>query len=295
MPTAAGTRNAGRGVRRPRELSASGWWDVLRAVKDGVSEDRLTIIAAGVAFYALLAVFPALAALVSLYGLMFDPQAVVQQLESMRGVLPAQAIDLVLRQMQSLQGDRGALGWGVAGGLLLALWTSSVGVRALIKALNAAYDTSEQRGFLKRAGLSLLLTLCAIVVVSIAIAAIVVLPASAGLAGEGSGLGGVIQVLRWPLVAAMFGFGAAVIYRYGPCRPRPAWRWVSWGAAIATALWLVGSALFSWYVSNFGRYNETYGSMGAIVILLLWFLLSAFVVLVGAEINVELERRRRAA
>ncbi|HSC87844.1 MAG TPA: YihY/virulence factor BrkB family protein [Polyangiaceae bacterium] len=287
--------SAGRGqeprVDRPRDLSAGGWWDVLSSVKDRVAEDRLTIIAAGVAFYALLAVFPALATLFSIYGLMFDPQAVTQQLGSLRGVVPGRAVDLVLGQVQALQGHRGALGWGAAGGILVTLWTSSLGVNALIKALNAAYDTRAQRGYLRRAGLALVLTVCAIVVAMVAIAAIVVLPALAGRASEGTWITGLIQVLRWPVIAAVFWLGAAVIYRYGPCRQRPAWHGVNWGAAVATALWLFGSGLFSWFVANFGRYNETYGSMGAVVILLLWFLLSAFAILVGAAINAELERR----
>jgi membrane protein len=296
MATAASTREGqGFGAGRPRHVSAGGWRESLARIRNQVAEDRLTVIAAGVAFFALLAVFPALATLVSIYGLVFDPQAITQQLESLRGVVPGRAVDLMLGQVQFLQSHRGALGWGAAGGVLITLWTSSAGVRALIKALNAAYDINERRSFLKRAGLSLLLTLCAIGVVLVAIAAVVVLPASAGLAREGSWATGLIQVLRWPLVAAVFWLGAAVIYRYGPCRPRPAWRRVSWGAGAATLLWLVGSGLFSWYVSNFGRYNETYGSMGAVMILLLWFLLSAFAVLLGAEINVELERRRNAS
>jgi membrane protein len=292
----AATADAGRGrdATRPGEVSAAGWRDVLLRVKRQIAADHVLIIAAGVAFYALLAVFPALAALVSVCGLVLDPSSVTQQLESLRGVVPGQAVDLMLGQLQGLaQTPRGALGWGVAGGVLLALWTASAGVRALIKALNVAYDAEERRSFLRRAGLALLLTLCAIAVAIVALAAIVVLPAAQGFVGEDSWLRGAIQVARWPLVAVLFGLGAAVIYRYGPCRRRARWAWVIWGAVIATVLWLVGSAAFSWYVSHFGSYNRTYGSMGAVVILLLWFLLSSFVLLIGAEINAELERQTR--
>jgi membrane protein len=291
MRTAAAAVAEEPGVDRAQGTSAGGWWNLLLRVKAQVSEDRLDIIAAGVAFYALLAVFPALATLVAVFGLAFDPQAVTQQLESLRGVVPGRALDLVLGQVQSLHRARGALGWGVGGGILVTLWISSVGVRALIRALNAVYRTVSRRSYVRRAALALGLTLSAIGVTLVAIAAIVILPAVAGLVGEDSSLGGLIQVLRWPVIAAVFWLGTAVIYRYGPCRDRPAWRWVNRGATIATLVWLIGSALFSWYVSSFGRYNEIYGSMGAVVILLLWFLLSAFVILVGAEINVELERR----
>ena len=282
---------SGARIDRAQDISAGGWWNLLLRVKHQVDEDRLTIIAAGVAFYALLAVFPALAALVSIYGLAFDPQAIAQQLESLGGFVPRRALDLMLDRVQSLQDERSALGWGVAGGILVTLWISSVAVRALIRALNAVYATDSRRSYLRRAALALGLTLCAVGVTLVAIAAIVVLPAAAGLVGEGSWLGGLVQVLRWPVIAAVFWLGTAVIYRYGPCRDRPDWRWVNWGATFATLVWLTGSALLSWYVSSFGRYQELYGSMGAVVILMLWFLLSAFVILVGAEINVELERR----
>jgi membrane protein len=272
--------------------AAADWWTILREVKHRVEEHRLPITSAGLAFYALLSVVPALATLVSAYGLAFDADDVTRQLAALRGVVPGSALDLVLDQVGALQSHPRALGWSVAGGLLLTLWTSSVGVRALIRALNTVYDTDRQRSFVMRAGLSLMLTLGAIAVALVAIAAVVVLPAAAGFAGESSWLSGLVQQLRWPVLAGVFWLGAAVIYRYGPCRRPAAWRWVSQGAAVATMLWLAGSGAFSWYVSNFGRYNETYGSMGAVVILLLWLLLSAFTLLVGAEFSAELERRR---
>jgi len=279
--------------RRSRQNAAMGWRDLLVEVKEKIQKDRLGIIAAGVGFYGLLAVFPALAALVSIYGLVFDPQTVTQQLELMRGAVPSQAVDVLLKQLQGLQGDRTSLGWSAAGALLITLWTSSVGVRALIEALNVTYDTHERRSFIERAGLALLLTVCAIASAAVAVAGIVILPVAAQLVGEGSWMKGLVQWLRWPAIAALFGLGAAIIYRFGPCRPRAEWRDVAWGALDATVLWVLGSAAFSWYVSNFGRYNEVYGSMGAVVILLLWFFLSAFVLLVGAEINAALERSRQ--
>ncbi|MEO8040348.1 MAG: YihY/virulence factor BrkB family protein [Betaproteobacteria bacterium] len=292
--TIEGRAESTSGDRRARQNANVGWRDLLVEVKDEIQKDRLGIIAAGVGFYGMLAVFPALAAVVSIYGLVFDPQTVTQQLESLRGVVPSQAVDVVLEQLHGMQGDRATLGWSAAGALLITLWTSSVGVRALIKALNVTYDSQEKRGFIARAGLALLLTVSAIASAVVAVGGIVVLPVAAQFVGGGSWMKGLVQWLRWPAIAGLFGLGAAVMYRFGPCRPTPEWRDVAWGALVATVLWVLGSAAFSWYVSNFGRYNEVYGSMGAVVILLLWFLLSAFVLLVGAEINATLERSRRS-
>ncbi len=288
--------SGGPRIACPRDLTRSGWLDVLRRVKEQIAADRLSVIAAGVAFYALLAVFPALSALVGLSGLLFDPHQVGRQVSSLGGVVPAEAVKLLMGQLRDLsQSDRTALGLGVAGGLLLALWSSSAGVRTLMKALNVAYDVRERRGFLRRTGLALALTLGVVVGGVVAIGAVVVLPAILHFVGLGDVLRGVVSLARWPIVAALFWLGAAVMYRYGPSRSPPKWLWVTWGASVATVLWLVGSALFSWYVSSFGNYNETYGSIGGVVILLMWFLLSAFSLLIGAELNAELERQAKGS
>jgi membrane protein len=254
-------------------------------LKDKIVGDRLTVIAAGVAFYGLLASFPTLAALVSIVGLVVDPQQVSDHLRSLGSLLPPEAAEVLVGQLRDLvsTGSR-ALGLGFAGSLLLALWGSSAGMRVLMKALNAAYDVHESRSFVLRAGVSLLLALGAIFVVLFAMLAIVVVPGLIGWLGLDVVLQTTLQWLRWPIMAVTFWLGLVLLYRYGPDQ-RPPWSWADWGALVAVMLWLGGSSLFSWYVGNFGNFNKTYGSMGAVVVLLLWFLLSAWAVLLGAEIN----------
>jgi membrane protein len=273
-------------------IPARGWWDITKRVNRQIKQDRLSIIAAGVAFYGLLAVFPGLIALVGLYGLAFDPQQVEQQMAALSGILPQEARQVLLTQLRDLTTtDRTALGIGAIGGLLLALWSASAGMRTLMEALNVAYDEEEKRGFIRFYGTALLLTLAAILGAVIAIGMVIALPVVLKLVGLAEALKWLIAVAAWPILVGMMLLGLAVVYRYGPSRVQPRWRWVSWGAVTATVLWVVGSALFSLYVTRFGNYNETYGSVGAIVILLMWFLLSSYAVLIGAELNAEMERQ----
>jgi membrane protein len=284
----------GRDAQRPTEIPRPGWRDIAIRVKNEIAKDRLSIISAGVAFYGLLASLPALGALVSIYGLLFDPRQVTDQIAAMRGFMPSEAVDLILGQLQELaRADTKALGLGVLGGVVLALWSASAGVRTMMEALNVAYNETEKRGFFKRVLLSLALTLANVLIGIVAIAAVVVLPAVLELVGLGGVLETVVYWLRWPIVAAVFWFGLMVMYRYGPSREHPRWTWVSPGGIVVTVLWLLGSVLFSFYVEHFGNYNKTYGSMGAVVILLMWLLLSAYLVLIGAEINAETERQTR--
>ena len=291
--TGAGT-DAGREAESPAQIPARGWGNILSRVKQRMREDNLSIISAGVAFYALLSLFPALAAMVAIYGLVADPQQVESQVASLSAMLPAQAAELITGQLHDLvQTDRTALGLGAAVGVLLALWSASKGVRTLMAALNVAYHEEESRGTLKLLATSLLLTLAAIAGFIVAIGIVVALPLAARFLGLGEALQDVIAYARWPVVAVAVIVGLAVMYRYGPSRAEPRWKWVSAGAVIATVLWIAGSALFSLYASRFGNYNETYGSMGAVVILLMWLLLSAYVVLIGAAINAEMERQTR--
>jgi membrane protein len=284
----------GREARSPREIPARGWWDITRRVLSQMKEDRLSIVAAGVAFYGLLAVFPALIALVAIYGLAFDPAQVEEQMASLSGMLPPDAREILLASLHDLtQTDRSALGAGAIGGIVLALWSASSGMRTLMEALNVAYDEEESRGFIRFYGTALLLTLGAIVGAIVGIAIVVALPVVANFLGLGTALEGVIAVARWPIFAAVLMIGLAIAYRFGPSRRQPRWRWVSPGAVVAMALWIIGSVLFSLYVTRFASYNETYGSFGAVVILLMWFLLSSYAVLVGAELNAEMERQTR--
>ena len=289
---AAAAESRGRQASTPREIPARGWLDITRRVKDQIKRDRLSIIAAGVAFYALLAIFPGLVALVAMYGLFADPAQIERHVAPLSGILPPEAAKIVLTQLHDLVSTtRGALGLGAIAGLLVALWSASSAVRTLMEALNVAYDEEERRGLVRFYGTALILTVGGVIAVILAIGLVVGLPAVLNFIGLSSLLETVVSLARWPILALLAIVAFAVIYRYGPSRAQPRWRWVSWGATIAVALWIVGSALFSLYVNRFGNYNETYGAAGAVVILLMWFLLSSYAVLIGAEINAEMERQ----
>ena len=283
---------AGREAERPSEIPPRGWFAVLKRVKAEVKEDNVTLLAAGVAFYAMLAIFPAIIAVVTVYGMVADPAQVQSQVGEFAKSLPSGADELLTGQLKSVtQAGRQSLSIGLAVSLLAVLWTASGGVQGLVKGLNLVYDEKETRGFLKLRGLSLLLTLGAILMAVVAIALVAVFPAvvddlKLGQAGQLAA-----SIARWVVLALLVLSAVAVLYRYAPDRANPRWRWVSWGAVVALVLWLLGSIGFSWYVDNFGKYNQTYGALAAVIILLLWLFLSAFVVLLGAEIDAEIERQ----
>ncbi len=280
----------GRDADRPGDIPTQGWKDVLVRVKDQLKADQVPLLSAGVAFYVLLALFPAIAALVSVYGLVADPAQVQQQVANVTDALPQSAQQLVVDQLQSVVSGAGqGVGITLVLGLLASLWAASSGMKHLVEAVNAAYDEPETRGFLKLRGLALALTVGGIVFGVVAIGLIAVLP----VALRGLSLGGtgqlVARIVAFVLLAGGFGTALAVLYHYAPDRDRPRWRWVSWGAVIATVVWIVASVAFSFYVSNFGSYGETYGSIGAVVVLMLWLAITAFAVILGAEIDSEME------
>jgi membrane protein len=284
----------GREAGSPAEIPPRGWWDVLVRIKKRMARDRLSIVAAGVAFYALMSIFPALVALVALYGLAFNPDQVTAHMQALGGMLPKQASDMVLAQLHDLTQTNGtALGAGAIVGVLLALWSASAGMRTCMEALNVAYNEEEKRGTVRFYGTALILTLSAIVGVSVIMAILVAVPLAANFLGSGETARTIASLARWPLVAVAVMAGLAILYRYGPSRQEPRWQWVSHGALLATVLWIIGSVLFSLYVSHFANYNATYGSAAAVVILLTWFLLSSYIVLIGAEVNAESERQTR--
>jgi membrane protein len=285
----------GRTATRPRDIPWQGWKDIARRVKGELEKDNMSFVAAGVAFYALLAVFPALAALVVIYGLVADPTDIEQQFRQFGAILPPDAQRVIGSQLQTIAGHAsGALSLGLLVSLGFALWTASRGMTSLITALNIVYNEREQRNFWQLNGLSLLLTLGAILFAVVALGLVVGLPAVFNLLGIGGLVSALISLLAWPLLGVVFLLGLAVVYHYAPCRTRPRWDWTSPGAILATLLWLVGSVLFSFYVASFGNYNEVYGSVGAIVILLTWFYLTAYVILLGAEVNAEMEHQTAA-
>jgi membrane protein len=290
----SGSAEAGRGREAggPRQIPRRGWGDILVRVRREVGDDNLSMISAGVAFYAILALFPAIAALISIYGLIADPNQVEQQVQAASDFLPQEVMTIIEGQMQSVASHPAqALGLGVAAGILFALWSATKGTKSMITALNIVYEEEEHRGFFKLNAVAFLLTLFTIVLAVVTLAVIVVLPVVLGMIGLGSLGETLVQVLRWPILGALVVFTLAVLYRYGPSRHKARWRWTSWGALGATLLWLVASWLFSLYVANFGDYGATYGSVGAVIVLLLWLYVSAFVVLLGAEVNAEMEHQ----
>jgi membrane protein len=287
-----GESSRGRRAETPSQIPKAGWRDILLRVKNKASADQLSIISAGVAFYTLMSIFPALVAAVSIYGLVADPAGIERQLQQVQGVLPADAYSLLESQLQEIvTASGGALGLGLVVGVLVALWSASAAVKTLMTALNVAYDEEERRGFVKFTAVALLLTLGAILFGIVALSVVVALPAIIGFLGLGRFGELAVTILRWPLLAFLVIVALAVVYRFGPSRENPQWQWVSWGAVAATVAWLVASMLFSFYVSNFADYNETYGSLGAVVILMLWLLIGAYVVLLGAELNSEMEHQ----
>ncbi len=284
----------GRTARTPGQISLSGWKDILLRTKKGITEDNLSIVSAGVAFFALLAVFPALAALVSIYGMFLDPATVQNQITALSGILPEQGLELIERQLEQLVASKdGTLSLGAGLGLLIALWSASKGMKALIKAMNIAYQETERRNFLRFNVVAVLFTFEAILFVIFSLTLVVVFPVVLNFVGLSILVEKLTSILRWPLLAAFVMVALGLLYRYAPNRKTPRFSWLSWGAAIATLLWIAMSVLFSQYVSHFGDFNTTYGSIGAVVVLLMWFYLSAFVVVLGAKLNAEMELQTR--
>jgi membrane protein len=282
----------GRQAERPQDIPRAGWRDILWRCKSEITEDHISMIAASIAFYGLLAMFPAVAAIISLWGLLFDPQQIAQQIQTISGALPQEAAGIVNDQANAVASNAGTgISLAAIGGILFALYGASKGMKAMIEGLNMIYDEEEERGFIKLNVVTLALTIGLIATMIVVLGLVTVLPALLGSLGLGEVFEALLRYARWPLLLVVALVGLGVLYRYAPCRDEPEWKWVTPGALVATALWLVGSIAFSIYVSNFGSYNETYGSIGAVVILLMWFWLSAFIVLLGAELNSEIERQ----
>jgi membrane protein len=284
----------GREADHPGEIPARGWKDIVWRAWAEISDQNLFLIAGGVTYAVLLALFPGLAALVSVYGIAFDTGQIEKQVAALSGVLPVQTQELLSQEMHSLvEGSKGALGVAAIAGLLLAFWSASRGMSGLITAINIAYEEKERRSFLKFNLIALGLTLGAVVGGVLAIALIAILPAAVQLLSVGSATKWLLLLVQWPLLIVLVMAGLALLYRFGPDRDKPQWRWVTPGAIAATGLWIVASIGFTFYVANFNSYNKTYGSLGGVVILLTWLYLSALVVLLGAVINAQSERQTR--
>ncbi|ANY83918.1 hypothetical protein BB934_36025 (plasmid) [Microvirga ossetica] len=289
---AAGEKERGREADTPTQIPTLGWKDILWRTWEEFGQDRIMAVAAGVTYYALLAIFPAIAALVSVYGLVADPATIQEHLNALAGVLPGGALDIIRDQVIRIASQGGGtLGFSFLVGLVLSLWSANAGMKAVIDALNIVYDEEEKRGFVQLNLQSLAFTLGAIAFILLALAAIVVLPIVLDFMGLGSGVEWLLALARWPILLVVVVAGLAMLYRYGPSRDQAEWKWVTPGGLVAAVLWLVVSMLFSWYVANFGSYNETYGSLGAVIGFMTWIWISGIVVLVGAEINAEMEHQ----
>lgn len=284
----------GREAERPWQIPWAGWQDVLWRVWNEISRDNLIDTAASVAFYGVLALYPALIATVSMYGLLADPIDVVKQVNSLTVALPATARSIVLQQLMSIaKSPNTGLTLGFGFSLLFAVFTASSGVAAMMRGINNAYDETETRGWLRQRVLALFFTLGLSLFVVMAVALITLLPPVLAQVGLASSARHVVQWLRWPALAIATMVGLSLLYRYGPNRTPARWRWVTPGAILATLIWTTASFSFSVYAENFGRFNKTYGTLGGAVVLSLWMFLSATAVLVGAALNAELEHQTR--
>lgn len=289
-----GSSNAtdGSDADAPTEIPARGWRDILWRTYGEVNRDRVLAVAAGVTFYGLLAIFPAITAFVSLYGLVADPGTVAEQLLAAEGMLPGGAIEVIRDQIVRISaGNETKLGFAFVIGLGLSAWSANAGVKAVFDALNVAYGEEEKRSFIRLNLTSLVFTLGILVFAVLAIGAVAAIPVVLDYLYLGDVAEWLIWLGRWPVLVAIMMIGLAALYRFGPSRDDAQWKWVSPGAIFASVAWLLGSVLFSWYVASFEDYNKTYGALGAVIALLMWMWLSATIILVGAELNSETERQ----
>jgi membrane protein len=275
----------GRTAESPEEIPARGWWDIAVRVRRRIVADNVDIIAGGLALFALLAAFPALAAAVSIYGLFASPASIAGHLQQFAGALPDAALQILQRQLTQFSQHRlGALRFGVGLGIVLSLWSARKGMVALMKVTNVAYGEKESRGLVKQVLLSLALAVGSVTVFVVVLLLGVAMPLS-------TSAGITAIVVRWTVLFCIAVLALALVYRFAPDRKAPQWRWVTPGSFIAATLWMIGSVLFSLYVRNWGSHGQIYGALGGIVVLVLWFYLSGYIIVLGAEINAEMERQ----
>jgi membrane protein len=282
----------GRRAERPSEIPKAGWRDVLLRVKDDISEKNLSLISAGTAFYAFVAIPSAVTVLISLYGLAFDPQQVQAQVDALRGIMPVEAMTLVRNELIYLTGQsHKTLGIGLIIGFLVALWSANSATTSMIAALNIVYGEREKRNLVTFYAATLGLTFATIIFALLSLGLIAALPVAIDWLPLGNLGKTLASLLRWPILIALFVTGLALTFRYAPCREEPKWRWVSWGAVSGGVLWIIASALFSFYVSHFASYDKSYGSLAGVILLMLWLYVSAYVVLISAELDAEIEHQ----
>ena len=284
----------GRHAQTPAQIPPAGWRDVALRVFHGISENRITTISGGVTFFVLLALFPGLAGLISLYGLFADSTSVAQHLNSLNGILPEGGMQILRDQLQQLTSQPPQkLGFATLASLAISLWSANGGIKAMFEGLNAVYEENEKRSFIKLNAISLALTLAAVAFVIASLLTITVVPKLLSFL-DLPGISEIVNYARWPVLLVAASLMIAVVYRFGPSREQPQWRWISPGSIFAAVTWIAASLLFSWYTAHFGSYNKTYGSLGAAVGFMTWIWISTMVILIGAKINAELEHQTGA-
>lgn len=279
-------------AQSPVEIKPAGWKEIFLRTYQQINEDRLLAIAAGVVFYGLLSLFPAVTALVSSYGLFADASTITDNLRQLAVMLPEGSFVIVQDQVaRVLAKGTGSLSITFVFGILFALWSANAGMKAIMDALNVVYDEEEARSFVRLNLVSLGLTIAALAAILIMAGAVVAVPLLLQHIGIGEQAALLVKFGRWPFLLFLLLFALAVLYRFGPSRRSPRWQWLSVGAVAAAILWIAGSSLFSWYLANFGDYNATYGSLGAVIGLMMWLWMSAAIILAGAELNSEIEHQ----
>jgi membrane protein len=282
----------GRAANSPEDIPPRGWRDILWRVLWSISANRILSTSGSVAFFALLAVFPGVAAIVSLYGLFADASTISKHLVLLSGFLPGGVLQLFADQITLISGQRSeTLGTAFIGGLLVAFVSANSGIAALFDALNVVYDEREKRSLLRFYATTFLFTLAGIVFVLLAIAGVIVLPLMLKFIGSATTTEWLLTIVRWPILLVTIVVSLACIYRYGPSRRGARWRWVTWGSILGALLWIAASMLFSWYVATFDSYNRIYGSLGAGIGFMIWLWLSAVIVLLGGQLNAEMEHQ----
>ncbi len=289
-PTEPDGGRLGRAARMPAHIPWRGWQQVLRRTWREGSSDRVALSAAGCAFWATLSLFPAISMVVSLYGLVFDPQTVEPQLDNIRRLLPGPAFALIAERVRTLVAHGGTqLGVSLVISTAFALWSASTGTKSLLSALNLAYEEVERRNYFRFQAIGLLMTLGGILGVTLGLASLVLLPAVVAFVGLSAHAKGLLRGGSFVVLMVFVLLALSLLYRFGPSRRAAQWRWITPGSLLATALWLVASLLFSVYVQYLATYDATYGPLGAVAGIMMWFWVTAYVVLLGAELNAELE------
>ncbi len=287
-----GEHGRGRFARTPSDIPVRGWKDILLRVWHKIGDDRVMLVAAGVTFYCLLAIFPAIAALVAIYRFFTDPASISSEVDKLSDVVPGGALDVIRTQLnQVVSQGPSKLGFAFIIGFLVSLWSANAGVKSIFDALNLLYNEPEKRGLIRLNLVSLAFTIAAILFLLIAIGCIAAVPAVFSSSQFQGPTALIAQIVRWPILFVIVAIGLSIVYRYGPSRAEPQWRWITWGSAFAAIAWIAVSIGFSWYAANFGSYNKTYGSLAAIVVFMMWLWLSIAVILIGAELNAEMEHQ----